>query len=96
LPFLSFQSYPLWGNAVIFLVAAALIWNAGTRLEHYANTISERTGLGQAFTGVLLLSVATSLPEVATTITAAGLLNNATLAVYNLLGGDGGSRRRGS
>lgn len=84
--FLSFDSYPLWLNAFIFLIAAVTIWFAGVRLERYADAISERTGLGQAFTGLLLLSVSTSLPEVATTITAIALLNNPTLAVYNLLG----------
>lgn len=84
---LSFESYSLWFNAAIFAFSAALIWIAGTFLERYADAISDRTGLGQAFTGLLLLSTATSLPEVATTITAVVLLNNPTLAVYNLLGG---------
>lgn len=84
---LSLESYTLGANAVIFAVAAAAIWFAGTALERYADALSVRTGLGQAFTGVLLLSTATSLPEVATTITAAGLLSNPTLAVSNLLGG---------
>jgi cation:H+ antiporter len=83
---LSFESYSLWLNAIIFAFSAMLIWVAGTFLERYADAISERTGLGQAFTGLLLLSTATSLPEVATTITAVVLLNNPTLAVYNLLG----------
>jgi cation:H+ antiporter len=36
---------------------------------------------------MLLLSAATSLPEVATTVTAVTILNNPTLAVHNLLGG---------
>lgn len=83
---LSFDSYSLGFNTVIFGFSAVLIWIAGTFLERYADAISDRTGLGQAFTGVLLLSTATSLPEVATTITAVVLLNNPTLAVYNLLG----------
>jgi cation:H+ antiporter len=84
---LSFDSYSLGFNAIIiFGFSAVLIWIAGTFLERYADAISDRTGLGQAFTGLLLLSTATSLPEVATTITAVALLNNPTLAVYNLLG----------
>lgn len=81
-----FDAYSLWLNALIFLLAAGTIWFAGVRLERYAEAISDRTGLGQAFTGLLLLSTATSLPEVATTITAVALLNNPRLAVYNLLG----------
>jgi cation:H+ antiporter len=87
MPSLSFGAYPLWLNAVIFLLAAGTIWFAGLRLERYADTISDRTGLGQAFTGMLLLAGATSLPEVATTVTAVAVLNNPTLAVHNLLGG---------
>ena len=71
----------------MFLLSAGTIWFAGVRLERYADAISERTGLGQAFTGMLLLAGATSLPEVATTVTAVALLNNPTLAVHNLLGG---------
>lgn len=78
---------PLWINAALFVVAAAAIWWAGTRLEREADAISQITGLGQAFTGMLLLATATSLPEVATTVTSVVVLDNPTLAVHNLLGG---------
>ena len=81
------QSLPLWANALVFAIASAVIWWAGTRLERYADAISDKTGIGQAFGGLLLLAVATSLPELATTITAVVVLNNPTLAVHNLLGG---------
>jgi cation:H+ antiporter len=81
------EGLPLWGNLLVFAIAAAAIWWAGTRLEHCADRIAEQTGLGQAFTGMLLLAAATSLPELATTITAVAVLNNPTLAVHNLLGG---------
>lgn len=84
---LSFSSYPLWLNLLLFAAASAVIWFAGTRLERQADTISQRTRLGEAFTGMLLLSAATSLPEVATTFTAVFFLHNPTLAVYNLMGG---------
>jgi cation:H+ antiporter len=76
-----------WLHVLIFVVASAAIWWAGTRLELYADEISERTGLGHAFTGVLLLAAATSLPELATTLTAVLWLDNPTMAVHNLLGG---------
>jgi Ca2+/Na+ antiporter len=85
--FLSFDSYPLWLNTLIFLFSAGTIWSAGVRLERNADAIAKRTGLGTAFTGMLGIAAATSLPEVATTITAVALLNNPTLAVYNLVGG---------
>jgi cation:H+ antiporter len=77
---------PLWLNVVAFaLTSLAIAW-AGTRLERYADQISEQTGLGQAFTGMMLLAVATSLPELATSLTAVLVLDNPTLAVHNLLG----------
>lgn len=81
------QSLPLFQNALLFVLAAIVIWWAGTRLERDADVLARRTGLGHAFTGMLLLAGATSLPEVATTVTAVGLLGNPTLGVYNLLGG---------
>lgn len=71
----------------LFVAASVAIWLAGTRLERAADVIARRTGLGHAFTGMLLLAAATSLPEVATTVTAVVLLDNPSLAVYNLVGG---------
>lgn len=101
------RDLPLWLHVALFTVSAAAIWLAGTRLERYAAVIAERTKLGQAFTGMLLLAAATSLPEVATTVTAVWVLDNPTLAVHNLLGGvalqtailaiaDGAKKRRGA
>jgi len=83
----SIGNLPIWLNLVIFAISGAVIWWAGTKLEHYANLLSTRTGMGRAFVGVLLLAAATSLPELATTITAVVVLNDATLAANNLLGG---------
>lgn len=80
------ESQSVLFNALLFAGGAAAIWWAGTRLEHYADVIALRTGLGREFTGMLLLAGATSLPEVATTLTAVLLLDNPTLAVHNLLG----------
>lgn len=81
------ESQSLLVNAALFVAASALIWWAGTRLERLADRLAVRTGLGHAFVGVALLAAATSLPEVATTLTAVVLLDNPTLAVHNLLGG---------
>jgi cation:H+ antiporter len=81
-----FDTNPLWLNLIIFGVAAAVIWVAGTRLEHYAGAIADKTGLGRAFVGLILLATATSLPELGTTVTAL-LRGNTSLAVHNLLGG---------
>jgi cation:H+ antiporter len=80
-----FSANTLWVNALLFAAAAGLIWFAGTKLERLADSIARRTGLGQAFVGVLLLAAATSLPEIATTVTAVAI-GNTSLAVHNLLG----------
>lgn len=82
---MSFQNFPLWLNLAIFAVAAGAIWYAGTKLERYTDAISERTQLGKAFLGLLLLATATDLPEIATTTTAI-LAGNRELALYNLFG----------
>lgn len=83
--FLSFARYPLWINGAAFGIAAALVWGAGTRLSRYLNAIAEQTGIGKAFTGMLLLGGITSLPEVATVATACHS-GNVALATNNLLG----------
>ena len=73
-------------NVVIFIVGATLVWIAGTKLSTYVDLFADRTGIGKAFAGALLLGGATSLPELATTITAASS-GAARLAGTNLLGG---------
>ncbi|MBW3625544.1 MAG: hypothetical protein KY468_19275 [Armatimonadetes bacterium] len=81
-----FFSQPIWLNLVFFALAAGVIWASGTRLERDTDQISARTGMGQAFGGMILLAGATSLLELATTVTS-GLTGNVSLAVHNLLGG---------
>lgn len=83
---IDFSTFSAWTNLTIFGGAAVVVWIAGTRLADYADAISNRTQLSKAFLGLILLGVATSLPEVVTTITAA-LLDNAALVTGNLFGG---------
>jgi cation:H+ antiporter len=81
-----FAAFPLWVNALVFAAAAAAIWVAGVRLAACAEEVAQRTGLGQAFVGALLLGGVTSLPEAGTTVSASAL-GNAPLAVNNIFGG---------
>jgi cation:H+ antiporter len=81
-----FERLGLWGNLSVFLGAAAIILVAGYKLENWADRIGRRTGGGQVFAGMILLAIATSLPEIATSATAA-LRGDTQLAVNNLLGG---------
>ena len=78
------ESLPV--SAGIFLVAAVVVWRAGTRLAGYADRFASATGLSGAVVGLLVLGGVTSLPEVATSATAA-LSGAASLAVNNLIGG---------
>lgn len=81
-----FTQFGILANVAIFVVAAALVWIAGSRITRYANVISQKTGIGQAFIGLLLLGGVTSLPELAVAITSA-VAESPALAVNGLLGG---------
>ncbi|MDX2205297.1 MAG: sodium:calcium antiporter [Hyphomicrobiaceae bacterium] len=78
-------SWPIWANLIVFAVSGGAVWIAGTRMSEYAAVIGARTGMGQAFAGMLLLGGATSLPELATVSTSA-FYGDAGLAVNSILG----------
>ncbi|MFW6090418.1 MAG: sodium:calcium antiporter [Actinomycetota bacterium] len=68
------------------VVAAAAIAAAGSRLSRVIDRLADRTGLGEAIAGMVLLGAATSLSGLATSVLAAGF-GNASLAVSNSMGG---------
>ena len=76
----------LVASALIFLVAAVVVWGAGTRLAAYADRFAKATGLSGALVGLVLLGGITSLPEIATSATAA-VQGAGELAANNLVGG---------
>jgi cation:H+ antiporter len=71
---------------VLFGVAAVATWVAGGALSKTTDALDVRLGLGEELGGLLLLSVAGSLPELAITISAAAQ-GNLGLAAGNLIGG---------
>lgn len=81
-----FADIPILANLAIFAAAAVVVWFTGTGLSGMADTIATRTSLSQAVVGLILLAAATSLPELATTVTAS-VTGHPTLAASNLLGG---------
>lgn len=58
----------------------------GSRLARLADKLADRTGLGEALTGVLLLGAGTSLPGLVASVSAAAD-GRATMAVSNAVGG---------
>jgi len=70
----------------LFVAAVAAVWVAGTQLSNTTDILSSRFGLGQALGGLLILSIATNLPEIAITASAA-LNHNVGIAIGNILGG---------
>jgi cation:H+ antiporter len=77
---------PAAALVAIFAGSAILIWVAGTHLASSTDALDTRLGLGSALGGLILLAIATNLPEVAITVTAAAS-GDVQLAIGNLLGG---------
>ncbi|UZJ24766.1 sodium:calcium antiporter [Rhodococcus antarcticus] len=77
---------PFWADLLVFVGCAATIWVAGIFLSNNTDILSERLHLGQALGGLILLAVATNLPEIAITYSAAAS-GQLDVAVSNVLGG---------
>jgi cation:H+ antiporter len=77
---------PVWAELGIFIASAVVIWLAGIWLSNYTDILADRLHLGQALGGLILLAVATNLPEIAITYSAAAS-GELDIAVSNILGG---------
>jgi cation:H+ antiporter len=80
------SSLPLWALTGLFVVAAVVVWFAGIQLSKTTDVLDSRFHLGSALGGLIVLAVATNLPELAITVSAA-LNGNLSVAVGNILGG---------
>jgi len=76
---------PLPALVGVFLIASAIVVAAGIVLARSGDQLAERTGLGGLLVGMLLMAGATSLPEVATDVSAS-LVGAPDLAVGDLFG----------
>lgn len=71
----------------VFLASAVVVVYCGAKLAVYGDALASLTGWGRLFVGGLLLALATSLPELATNISAVNLdPPNPELAVGTVLG----------
>lgn len=69
-----------------FILCAAVIGRAGYVLSASADRIASATGLSGGWMGLALLATVTSLPELASGVTAVAVLHAPNLAVGNVLG----------
>lgn len=69
-----------------FAAAAGLIWIAGIWLVRSTDALDTHFNLGSALGGLILLGIATSLPEIAITVTAA-FYHQYAVIIGNLIGG---------
>ncbi len=68
-----------------FLLCASIIFYAGFKLSYFGDIISEKLKVGKTWVGVTFLALATSLPELVTSSSAAKI-GAPDIAIGNLLG----------
>lgn len=71
---------------LIFAGAAGVVWFAGVWLSRATDVLDTSLGLGEALGGAILLALATNLPEIAITSSAA-ISHDLGIAIGNILGG---------
>jgi len=76
---------PLWADLSIFVASAGIIWIAGKYLADYTDVLADGLHLSGALGGLILLAIATNLPEIAITYAAAST-GRLDVAVSNILG----------
>ena len=86
LPIMDLGSWTLLQSIVVFSVCALVIAIAGARITRGVDQLADRTGLGEATAGAVLLGAATSLCGSVLSVTAA-YRGHPELAVSNALGG---------
>src|SRR5512139_887427 len=73
----------LW---IQFIVCVIIVVAASSVLSRYADVIAEKTGLGRAWVGAILLAGVTSLPELVSGVTAVTALHAPNLAIGGIVG----------
>lgn len=68
------------------LICLAVIGYAGYFLSRYGDIIAEKSGISATWIGLILLSTATSLPELVTGISSVSFANTPDIAVGDVLG----------
>src|SRR4030067_388616 len=69
-----------------FILCSAVIVLCGTKLAKYGDVIAEKTGLGRAWIGLVLMASVTSLPELITGISSVAYANVTNIALGDIMG----------
>lgn len=69
-----------------FAACAAVIIFCGIRLSKYGDIIAEKSGMGKAWFGLIMMSSVTSLPELVSGISAVTFVNAPDLAIGDVVG----------
>jgi cation:H+ antiporter len=69
-----------------FILCAVIIFFAGKKLSYYGDLLAEKTGMGKAWIGLILMASVTSLPELMVGISSSAIVQSADLAVGDILG----------
>ena len=69
-----------------FLLCSLLIVYSGTRLAKYGDKISDLTGIGKAWLGLVLMAGVTSLPELITGLSSVTIVKKPNLAAGDVFG----------
>lgn len=73
-------------DLLIFSICAAIIFVAGKRVSYYGKLIATKTGIGNAWIGLVLVASVTSLPELVTGISAVTIVQSPDLAIGDIAG----------
>ena len=69
-----------------FLLCSAVIIYCGTKLSRYGDVIAEKTGLGRAWIGLILVSSVTSLPELFIGLSSVTVAKTPDIAMGDIMG----------
>lgn len=69
-----------------FLICACVIIYCGIRLSRYGDVIAEKSGMGKAWFGLIMMSSVTSLPELISGLSAVTMVNAPDLAIGDVVG----------
>src|SRR3990172_451335 len=69
-----------------FIICTSAIVYSGTKLAKYGDIIAEKTGMGRAWIGLVLMASVTSLPELVTGISSVTYAGVPDIAAGDVLG----------